>query len=136
MLMDRENLFSYRQAITASAASQDQVYLGPTTWAGNANGAMDFPLIIAVNTPFAAAGAATLGIQVRSSRNSDMSSPTLHSSITLTLAQLTGSAPLPTYLTMQEGVLPYVDVYYTVTTGPFTAGVLTMGIVFARQTNR
>lgn len=135
MLMDRENLFSYRQALTATGGSQDQVYLGPRTWAGNANGATEFPVAIAINTPFT--GTATgLTIQVRSSNNSDMSSPRLHQSVTLTAAELAGTSPPPSSLTVPEQVLPYVDVYYTAVGGTLAGGVVTCGIVFARQSNR
>lgn len=136
MLLDRENLFSYKQAVTVTAASTDKVWLGDTNWAGTANGVDDLPVTIAVDEPFTAAGAATLTIQLRSSMASDMSSPKLHQSVTIAKADLASGGMLSHALTIPEDVLPYVDVLYTVGTGPFTAGKITCGLVASRQTNK
>lgn len=125
MIQDKQLEFSNAQAITASAASSNQIDLGPVNGRGMAGGG-HLPIEFTVNTTFTAGGAATLTIQIRTSANADMSSSTVVAqSGPLALANLVAGKDVPYYPTLPRNVKRYVDVYYLVATGPMTAGAIT-----------
>lgn len=128
MILDKQNELSNAQVITASAASVNQIDLGPPSYTGNSKGNGKGTIFFNVDTDFAAAGAATLQIGLRSSPNADMSGATVHLLLPAvpvaslkrgkSLASIMGELPVP------PRVSRYLDVFYTVATGPFTAGAI------------
>lgn len=138
MILDKQMELSNAQAVTVTAASQNQLDLGPNSWAGNSVGDnSDLPLHLTVDTTFTAGGAATLTIQVRSSPNANMSSPTVHQvSDAIPVASLTAGSRVPFLPRIPENAGRYVDVNYVVGTGPFTAGAISCRGATARQVNR
>lgn len=127
MILDKLLMFSEAQAVTASAASTDVIDLGPIDGTRRDIGVGE-PLEFwaNVNTTAAAAGAATVNIQLQTSADNS-TWVTLLDSGSLALAALTAgkrviSAKVP------QGVLKYLRVNYVVGTGPLTAGAFTSGI--------
>jgi hypothetical protein len=130
MIQDKQLELSAAQAITVSAASTNQIDTGPSGPLGSGVGKLgiseDVSLVPTIGAAFDAVGAATLTISIRSSPNADMSSPTTHfTSAAFTKAQLAAGLRLPAIQIPYEAGR-YVDAYYTVATGPFTAGTLTL----------
>lgn len=135
MIQDKQLELSAAQAITASAASTNQIDTGPKQAGSEALG--DVELVFTIDETFAAVGAATLQIGIRSSASADMSSPTVHeSSPVIALADLQVGDELQFFPRLPRFAGRYVDAYYTVTTGPFTAGKLTARGTAARQVMR
>lgn len=144
MIFDKTNLFSDKQAITASAASTNVIDLGATGTVYGATGAMTrdigpgkkIPLLVQVTETFDTAaedGTLTIAIQLDSTE-----SFTPDKSIalgTFTEAQLVAGFQIP-FEVVPNGVnLRYARLYYTVGgAGNFTAGKITAGITMAVQT--
>jgi hypothetical protein len=138
MLLDKEGQLSAVQAVTVTAKSTNTIDQGPPG-GPNAVAGSDSPqmpeLVFTIQETFTAGGAATLTIQLRSSANSDMSSPVVHeSSETYALAALTAGARLSYRPRIPMGSRRYVDVNYVVATGPMTAGKISCDQATARQT--
>ncbi|EBA1891589.1 TPA: Bbp16 family capsid cement protein [Salmonella enterica] len=127
MILDKLQMFSEAQAVTASAASTDTLDLAPLK--GNRRDiGIGYPLEFwaLVNTTATAAGAATLNVQLQTSPDNSTWT-TIYDSGALALSALTVgkrivSAKVP------AGVLRYLRVNYSVGTGPLTAGAFTSGI--------
>lgn len=140
MLRDRENMFSDAQAITVSAASTNKLNLGKAGPAGNSNGApysQMQEILFTCDESFTADGAGTLTIAVRSSKNADMSSSTTHDqSAAIPKASLVAGKKVPFQPKIPQDAGQYVDLYYTVGTGPMTAGKISAAVVAARQSNK
>lgn len=137
-IQDKQGEFSNAQAITASAAASQNIDLGPRIGPGlTANGARNTEIGVSIDQSFTAGGAATLSIGVRSSDNADMSSAVTHyQTPAIPVASLVAGAKLDDYL--QNLRIPphcgrYVDLYYTVATGPMTAGKITARVQAGRQ---
>lgn len=127
MILDKLLMFSEKQAVTASAASTDVIYLGPIDGIRRDIG-VGYPLEFwaTVDTTATAAGAATLNVQLQTSPDNSTWT-TIYDSGALALAALTAgkrlfSAKVP------AGVQRYLRVNYSVGTGPLTAGAFTSGI--------
>lgn len=137
MILDKQMELSNAQAITATAASANQLDLGPAGANGTAGSAEDLEIYINVDTTFTAAGAATLTCQLRSSPNANMSSATVHAqSDAIPVASLSAGSRFPWQPRIPMTVGRYVDMNYVVATGPFTAGNLSARGAASRQTNR
>lgn len=138
MLLDKELRLSNAQAVTASAKSTNTIDLGANSWAGNSNGARpSIGLLLEVDESAAAAGAATVTFQVRSSANADMTGAVVHAqSRAVPIANLTAGAEVPFKPDIPEDANRYVDIYYEVGTGPLTAGKFSAVGIADRQTNR
>lgn len=138
MILDAENRFSNAQAVTVTAKSTDTVDMGPNSHAKNSQGQeKKLEILIHVNTTFTAAGAGTLTVQIRSSANSDMSSPVIHeSSDVLALADLVAGNKIRYQPRVPINAGRYLDLNYVVGTGPMTAGALSAYITRDRQTNQ
>lgn len=130
MIIDRFLQVSNEQAVTASAASTDVIDFGQT----NPNTGMSdhLDLSITVDETVTAAGAATVTFSIQDS--ADNSS---FADIAATVA--IGKAALPV---SSQIVIPmpklhrrYVRVYYTVATGPLTAGKFSAQFVTGLQLN-
>jgi len=133
MILDEENLFSDKQAVTVTAGSTNVVDLGVKRDIGKGT---PIPLLIQCTEDAAADGAATVKFSVRISDNSDMSnSKTVIETGAIPKADLVAGYQVPiSYIPLgTEG--RHVDVYYTVATGPLTAGKFTAGITAGNQTN-
>lgn len=127
MILDKLLMFSEAQAVTATAASSDVIDLGPIDGTRRDIG-VGYPLEFwaMVNTAAAAAGAATVNVQLQTSPDNSAWT-TIYDSGALALATLAAgkrvvSAKVP------QGVLRYLRVNYSVATGPLTAGSFTSGI--------
>ena len=137
MILDRQNLFSLNQAITATAVSTDVIDLGPEMWAGTAGLDREIPIEATVTETFLAAGAATLTIEVQSSSAENFTSPIKHViTDAIPKADLAVGKVLTKSLKIPPDTKRYVRLNFIVGTGPFTAGKITAGVVGSRQTNR
>lgn len=136
MILDKQTELSNAQAITASAASSNQLDLGPNGPFGSSGGVGPEPLVFNIDTTFTAAGAATLTVQLRSSNNANMSSPTIHSvSDAIPVASLVAGSKFPFKPNIPQDAKRYLDVNYVVATGPFTAGAISCRGATQRQSN-
>jgi len=131
MIIDKLLQVSDAQAVTASAASTDVIDFGQA----NPNSGINqiTTLAITVDETATAAGAATVTFSVQDS--ADNSS---FADVAVTAA--TGKAALPAgaQVLIQMPVVHrrYVRAYYTVATGPLTAGKFSAQIVTGVQANR
>lgn len=129
MFIDTDVAFSDDQALTATAASTNTIYLGNTS---------DVPLrlIIGVSTVRTNVGASTLDITVQTETDADFGSPTT----VLTLPQLAAASFDSTGI-LYDVELPrsiaekYVRLYYTVGTEDFTVLKIYAYLTPASQTN-
>ncbi len=131
MIIDKLLQVSDAQAVTASAASTDVIDFGQA----NPNSGINqiTTLAITVDETATAAGAATVTFSVQDS--ADNSS---FADVAVTAA--TGKAALPAgaqvLIPMPVVHRRYVRAYYTVATGPLTAGKFSAQIVTGVQANR
>ena len=119
MIIDRFNEFSDAQAVTASAASTNVVDLKA---AGNIEG-KPYYLIIKTNASATASGDATVtfALQTDSAENFG-SAVTLWSSAAVGKATLVAGYQVIRLALNGLALNKYLRVYYTVATGPLTAG--------------
>ncbi len=135
-ILDRQNLLSWKQAITVSAASTDIIDLGPNMWSKSSGSDRDIPLGLFVDEAFIAAGAATLQVDIQSSNDKTFATGVVtHNGVNLPKANLVTTKKLPKSLNIPVDAKRYVRANYTVATGPFTAGKLTLGVVASQMTN-
>jgi len=131
MLLDGHTELSNAQAITVTDDSED-IWDTQTDFIGAGR---PLPIQCAVTTTFTSAGATTLTISLQSSDDSTFGSSTTHwATAALAKAALVAGyaielPPIP------ENTDRYVRLYYTVTTGPFTAGNLDANVVIDKQSN-
>lgn len=131
MIIDKFLQVSDDQAVTASAASTDVIDFGQT----NPNSGMSDRLHVVINVgeTATAAGAATVTFSVEeSTNNSDWT--TAVSTAAIGKAALVAGAQIVLPMPVQHG--RYVRVYYTVATGPLTAGKFSAQVVAGIQANR
>lgn len=143
MIMDRTNLFSDGQSITASAASTNLIDLGATGTLYGASAPMvrdigpgeDIPLIVTVTQGFN--NLTSLTISVQTDDSAAFGSPTtVWTSPAYTLAQLAAGAKnnlLPDSIPLGTNER-YVRLFYTVAGTAPTLGKITAGVTAARQT--
>jgi thioredoxin reductase len=134
MYIDKQNMVSAAQAVTASAGSTDYIDLG----AARNIGTSGVTFAITVDQAVTAAGDATVTFSIQSDDNTSFSSPaTVVATGAIGKAELTaGRAPI--YLTIPAGMRPerYLRAYFTVGTGPLTAGQFTVAVVEGEQASR
>lgn len=137
MILDKENMLSYKQAITVTAVSTNVIDLGANHWMGASGNDREIPVMIAIDEPFVDTGSdATLRIQLKSSNAEGLGSGVkIHYDRTFTFAELIQSGKLEHGISLPADVLRYVRADYTVANGPFTAGKITLGVTASRQTN-
>lgn len=133
MIMDKELTFSLAQAVTATAASTDyydqQVAQNFGVLAGNF-------LHVSFDEAATAAGAATVVVALQCDDNAGFASPkTVAQSSALALADMVPGKPAVVLAIPPSLDERYVRVYYTVATGPLTAGKFTATIVDGLQSN-
>jgi len=146
MITDLNLVFSAAQVITGSQVlATNVVDLGPLQSARNAQGALvttgvtangsDY-LPIQVNAGVISLGTGTaLKVEVLSSPNSDMSSPTVHASHDISINAASANSALAIEPDFPQICQRYVSLRYT-PTGSFTSLPLTAQVVPERQTNR
>ena len=137
MLLDKQNMLSYKQAITVTANSESVLDLGPPNHMGFAGNDREIPLVLAIDEAFTDAGSdATLQVQLKSATNEAISSGVrIHYDRTFTFAELLQVGKLEHGISLPPDVQRYVRATYTVASGPFTAGKITLGVTASRQTN-
>lgn len=137
-ILSNQNLFSDRQAITATAASTNTIDLGPID-AGmrrDIGPGKPIPVLLQVVEDFAAAGAATLTVALQVDDNTAFSSPkTVATLSAIALADLKAGKQLPLDFIPRGTNERYMRLNFTVATGPMTAGRITAGITVGHQTN-
>jgi hypothetical protein len=121
-VLDRLNLFSNDQVITASAASTDVIDLGSVRDVGA--GEMSTVLVL-VTEAFDALTSLTITLQTAAAEN--FASPVHLTAAALPLASLTAGVRSP-ITTMPGGALRYLRLYYTVTGSNPTVGRITAGV--------
>lgn len=132
MYIDRQNLFGQDQAVTTSTASTDYIDLGAARDIGNG----ERPEILVLCTQdVTASGAAAVTVSLQTDDNSSFSSP-----INLVLSDAVPKASLVAGTEVLRVAVPYgteryLRLFYTVGTGPLTAGKFTSGLVPQRQAN-
>lgn len=118
MIIDSLNEYSDAQAVTASAASTDVVDHGA---AGETIGE-ELYFTVVVPTGVTAAGAATVNIALQTATDEAFTSPkVLYSSGAIAKDDL-GAGTTAVRVRVPKGRLRYTRTYYTVATGPLTAG--------------
>jgi hypothetical protein len=140
MILDKQNLFSDAQAITADAASTNTIDLGvPGTPVGAAAplaqdvGLSDIPLLIQVVEAFA--DLTSLTIKVQTDDNTGFSSAKDVLTVTVPLASLVAGYIAPIDRIPRGTTERYLRLYYDVTGTSPTAGKITAGVVAAVQSN-
>ena len=130
MYIDKNLQVSNEQAVTVSAASTDAIDFGQA----NPNTGLDdhSSMAITVDEAATAAGAATVTISVQDSADNS----------TFNDVAVTAAIPKATLVAGYQHVIPmptklrrYCRVYYTVATGPLTAGKFSAQIVTGIQQN-
>lgn len=126
MILDKHLQVSDAQAVTASAASTDYI---DKKAAGDVGMGKPLHMMITVDEAAQAAGAATVTFQIQCDDNSGFSSPkTVFQSGAIAKADLVPGyqlfMPMPIGLDEQ-----FIRVYYSVGTGPLTAGKFTAHVV-------
>lgn len=131
MFVDKSLEFSDSQAVTVTAGSTNILDLGVARDIGSGE---KLELVIQIDEAVTADGAAVTTFELRQSANANMSSPdtllTIASSVakgTLIAGYQVCRIPLP------PNTKRYLDVYYTVGTGPWTAGKVSAFITTAAQ---
>lgn len=122
MLRDKLLELSSAQAVTVSAASTNVINQGA---AGNAIG-HELYCVVRVATAATAAGAATVNFKLQTATDEAFTSPVdLFDSGAIAKTALTANAE-PVKVKIPLGALKYLRGYYTVSTGPLTAGAFDM----------
>ena len=132
MILDNQTLLSNQQAITATAASTNVIDLGPI---GNGivrdigNG-KPIPILVQVTEAFTAAGAATLTVALQTDDNAGFSSPkTVYTTAVIALADLKVGRQITLDYIPRGTNERFMRLYYTVATGPMTAGKVHAGVL-------
>ena len=134
MILDKGNLVSSAQAVTSSAGSTDVIDLSQARAIGDGE---ELEFFVNVDTAATAAGAATVTFQVQTDDNSAFSSPTTVIQ-TDAIPKATLAAGYQIKIPLPDGATPerYLRLYYSVATGPLTAGAFTAGLVLDAQNSR
>jgi hypothetical protein len=146
MIFDKTLLLSNQQAITATAASTnviDTLQPGTVFKAAAALvkdlglGGGRIPFLIQVTEAFAAAGAATLAVELQADDDEAFGSPTaIWNSGAIGKAALIVGYRFPLISHLPRGMRErFFRLNYTVATGPMTAGKIMAGVVGAVQDN-
>lgn len=133
MIVDKNLMVSNAQAVTSSAASTDYIDQGA---AGDAFG-NELYLVVQVDTAATASGAATVNFQLESDSDSGFATAKVvnFDSGAIAKTALTAGAE-PVKVKLPVGLKRYIRVYYTVGTGPLTAGKFNAFLVNAVDVRR
>ena len=130
MFIDKALQVSSKQAVTASAASTDVIDFGQA----NPNIGMDdrSKMVITVDESATASGAATVTFSVQDSADNSSFADV---AVTAAIGKATLVAGYQHVIPMPTKLRRYVRVYYTVATGPLTAGKFSAQVVAGIQQN-
>lgn len=134
MIIDKQNLFSEAQAVTASAASTNVIDLGATDSKiqpfHNKGGGFMVNAQVVENFN----NLTSLKVGLQTANDEAFSSPDTVLETTVVLASLKAGYIFPLSV-LPEGMKRYVRLYYTVTGTAPTTGKMTAGLVLDKQTN-
>ena len=121
MILDKQLQMSAAQAVTDSAASTNVIDMGKYT-SGDTGNSDDLFVLIKVNTAAQASGSATVTFAVQHDDDEAFGTvATLWTSAAIGKATLVGNYSV-VRLKLPLDLKRYLRVYYTVATGPLTAG--------------
>lgn len=129
MYIDKNLQVSNEQAVTASAASTDVIDFGQ---ANPDAGMADLYAVITTDEAAAAAGAATVTFSVQDSADNSTFADV---AVTVAIAKATLVAGYQHVIPLPTKLRRYCRVYYTVGTGPLTAGKFSAQVVAGFQQN-
>lgn len=129
MYIDKNLQVSNEQAVTASAASTDVIDFGQ---ANPDAGMADLYAVITTDEAAAAAGAATVTFSVQDSADNSTFADV---AVTVAIAKATLVAGYQHVIPLPTKLRRYCRVYYTVDTGPLTAGKFSAQVVAGFQQN-
>jgi hypothetical protein len=129
MIIDKFLQVSDNQTVTASAASTDVIDFGQAT---PDIGIGDTYMVITVSESVTAAGAATVTFSVQDSANNSSFADV---AVTAAIPKTALSAGRQIVIPMPTSLRRYCRVYYTVGTGPLTAGKFSAQLVAGFQQN-
>jgi len=134
MILDKSNTFCSAQAVTASAASADIIDLGAARDIG-----MSAPLYVMITCSETAlsAGATTVSFDLQTDDSAAFSSPAVRATTgAVGKASLTNGME-PIYIAIPPGTNEqFIRLFFTVATGPLTAGRFSASIVRGPQRNQ
>lgn len=130
MFIDKLLQVSSEQAVTASAASTDVIDFGQANPDVGMNDRSQ--MVITVDEAATAAGAATVAISVQDSADNSTFADV---AVTVAIPKATLVAGYQHVIPMPTKLRRYCRVYYTVATGPLTAGKFSAQIVTGIQQN-
>lgn len=130
MIIDKLLQISNEQAVTASAASEDVIDFAQA----NPNIGMDdrSSMVITVDESAAASGAATVTFSVQDSADNSTFADV---AVTAAIGKASLAAGQQIVIPMPTKLRRYCRVYYTVATGPLTAGKFSAQVVTGIQQN-
>jgi hypothetical protein len=130
MFIDKALQVSNEQAVTVSAASTDSIDFGQA----NPNVGLDdrSNMVITVDESVAAAGAATVTFSVQDSADNATFADV---AVTAAIGKASLAAGQQVVIPMPTKLRRYCRVYYTIGTGPLTAGKFSAQIVTGIQQN-
>jgi len=130
MFIDKALQVSNEQAVTVSAASTDSIDFGQA----NPNVGLDdrSNMVITVDVSAAAAGAATVTFSVQDSADNATFADV---AVTAAIGKASLAAGQQVVIPMPTKLRRYCRVYYTIGTGPLTAGKFSAQIVTGIQQN-
>jgi hypothetical protein len=131
MIIDKSLQVSDAQAVTASAASTDVIDTGVANRSIGTDTSL--ALSITVDESATASGAATVTFSLQDSADNSTFAD-VQASAAIGKADLTAGKQ-PVLFKLPHGLRRYVRVYYTVATGPLTAGKFSAQIVMNGQRN-
>lgn len=132
MILDKDNLFSDAQAVTATAASTNVIDLGTARDIGNGE---PLEILVVANETFdSAADGASLTISVETDSDEGFGTAvTVQESVSIPEADLAAGEQVFKVKLASADFSRYVRLNYTVAGENFTAGTLTAGLILDRQ---
>lgn len=131
MIIDKSLQVSDAQAVTASAASTDVIDTGVANRAIGTDTSL--ALSITVDESATASGSATVTFSLQDSADNSTFADVVASAAIAKTALTAGKQPV--LFKLPHGLRRYIRVYYTVATGPLTAGKFSAQIVMNGQNN-
>lgn len=125
MILDKENMFSYQQAVTATGASAGTVDLGP----GDAGPSERLSLFVTADPPFTGTGTLAVDLQTADAVGADgkLAGPVTVAGFAVSNTALKAGGKLMA-ARLPHGCKRYLGLNYTVS-GSVAAGTITAGLV-------